>query len=576
MRHLHVAPSLSLPPEAVTETFGVLAARGAGKSNTGAVMAEEMFKAKLPFVVVDPVRAWWGLRSSADGTGPGLPIPIFGGRHGDVPLERGGGQLVADLVVDQRLSCILDLSDFDSEAAKKQFLLDFARRLYQRNEAPLHLFLEEADDYIPQRPMGRDEPFLLRAWENIVRRGRARGIGCTLVTQRSASLNKNVLTQVQTLIPMRTTGPQDIAAVREWVRYHHQSEEILASLPALEDGEAWVWSPHFLRKTVRVRFRLRETFDSAATPKVQVDQRPPATLADVDLAGIQKRMVATIERAKQEDPRALRARIAELEREIRTKPAVSNSAPAPRKADEGLAREFKAFKASYWKMSGAATEVRRFLRQTADTFLTLGDRCEKLREHCFAMADNLEKAQRVDAEAPVPTPVEQPVARPRRATTGRGEKMPGGARRILTALAQYQESRTRAQVAVLAAYAVDGGGFANLLGMLRGKGWIEGSETLSITAAGLAALGSYEPLPTGRALLEYWLPKLGKAERGILQTLVDAYPGALTKDDVARATGYAADGGGFNNALGRLRTLELVTGRPDLRASEALFQEDGR
>jgi hypothetical protein len=30
-------------------------------------MAEEMFKARLPFVVIDPVRAWWGLRSLRDG-----------------------------------------------------------------------------------------------------------------------------------------------------------------------------------------------------------------------------------------------------------------------------------------------------------------------------------------------------------------------------------------------------------------------------------------------------------------------------------------------------------------------------
>jgi DNA helicase HerA-like ATPase len=174
--NLHVADDLSFPARAVTETFGILAVRGAGKSNTAAVMAEEMFKAKLPFVVVDPVRAWYGLRASADGKGPGLPIPIFGGRRGDVPLERGAGNLMADLVVDQRLSCVLDLSDFDSEGSKKQFLLDFGRRLYQRNEQPLHLFLEEADDYIPQRPM-RDEAQLLRAWENIVRRGRNRGLG---------------------------------------------------------------------------------------------------------------------------------------------------------------------------------------------------------------------------------------------------------------------------------------------------------------------------------------------------------------------------------------------------------------
>ena len=127
---LKLAQGVSMPTSAITETFGILAVRGAGKSNTAAVMAEEMFKAKLPFVVIDPVRAWWGLRSSRDGKGPGLPIPIFGGKHGDVPLERGGGQLVANLIVDQRLSCVLDISEFESEAAKKQFLLDFALATY--------------------------------------------------------------------------------------------------------------------------------------------------------------------------------------------------------------------------------------------------------------------------------------------------------------------------------------------------------------------------------------------------------------------------------------------------------------
>jgi DNA helicase HerA-like ATPase len=86
-RALHLGKGLTLPLDAVSRTFGILAVRGAGKSNTAAVMAEEMFAAGLPFVVIDPVGSWYGLRSSADGTSPGLPIPIFGGKHGDVPLE---------------------------------------------------------------------------------------------------------------------------------------------------------------------------------------------------------------------------------------------------------------------------------------------------------------------------------------------------------------------------------------------------------------------------------------------------------------------------------------------------------
>src|SRR5207253_5831651 len=150
-RYLELGPGLQLPLDAVTTTFGILAIRGAGKSNLAAVMAEEMFAADLPFVVVDPVGSWFGLRSSADGKTPGLPIAIFGGRHGDVPLDRSGGNLIADLVAERRLSCVLDLSEFGSEGDKKTFLLDFARRLYRKNEQPLHLFLEEADDFIPQR-----------------------------------------------------------------------------------------------------------------------------------------------------------------------------------------------------------------------------------------------------------------------------------------------------------------------------------------------------------------------------------------------------------------------------------------
>ncbi len=283
---LQIAADCSLPPDAVTQTFGILAVRGAGKSNLAAVMAEEMFAAGLPFVVVDPVGSWWGLRSSGDGKSAGLSLPIFGGKHADVPLERGAGELVADLVVSKRLSAIIDLSTFDAEAPKKEFLLAFARRLYLKNEHPLHLFLEEADDYIPQKPM-RDETHLLRAWENIVRRGRSRGLGLTLITQRSASLNKNVLTQIETLFAMRTTSPQDRDAVEAWVKYHAQSKgpaglpvgpgrrrgvDLVASL-ARQDGTAQSPPP------VDVRFRRHAqgaaNLPAAGNPGGRRPGRPP-------------------------------------------------------------------------------------------------------------------------------------------------------------------------------------------------------------------------------------------------------------------------------------------------------------
>jgi len=152
------------------------------------------------------------------------------------------------------------------------------------------------------------------------------------------------------------------------------------------------------------------------------------------------------------------------------------------------------------------------------------------------------------------------------------DKLSSGERRILTALAQHQQGRSKVQVAVLTGYAATGGGFNNYLGALRSHGLIQGDgDKLNITEAGIQALGSWDPLPMGSALIDHWRSRLGKAERLILETPTQVYPAALSKEEVAAQAGYEASGGGFNNALGRLRTLELVHGRSELRASQNLF-----
>mgnify|MGYP003897854303 CR=1 FL=1 len=151
----------------------------------------------------------------------------------------------------------------------------------------------------------------------------------------------------------------------------------------------------------------------------------------------------------------------------------------------------------------------------------------------------------------------------------------GGERKILTALAQYApSSRTKQQVAILTGYAHNGGGFNNYVGALRGRGLLDGDgSALRITDAGIKALGSYTPLPMGQALFEHWMGQLGKAEREILRVLYEEWPNARPKDYVASKAGYAPDGGGFNNALSRLRTLELIHGKAKLVASGDL--QDG-
>lgn len=576
---LHIGTDLSLPLDCITQTFGILAVRGAGKSNLAAAMAEEMYTAKLPFVVIDPVGSWFGLRSSGDGKGAGLEIPIFGGRHGDVPLERGAGVLLADLIAAQRMTCVLDVSEF-SEGDKIKFLIDFAERLYRKNTEPLHLFLEEADDYAPQRPF-RDQARLLGAWENIVRRGRARGLGITMITQRSASLNKNVLTQIETLFVLRTTSPQDRAAIEAWVKYQGGAPEMLKTLPELAAGEAWVWSPSWLKTFRRVHVRRRWTFDSAATPKELKGKRAPATLADVDLGAIRESMADTIEKAKQEDPKELRKTIAEMAREMgslkteleQAKASLehANSIVAGQAKRIAKPAELQVLDPVLIAELGKVTEK---LQGVVDAAWSTAAAVTKARDSLSEPASPTRKPPlphwRTNPASTQPNPVKPKAPR----TNGHAtitEHLAGGERKILTALAQYPGGRTKIQVAILTGYAHSGGGFNNYLSSLRGRGLLEGSDNLRATDAGLAALGDFEPLPTGAALLAYWCGRLGKAERLILEQLCEQYPNALTKDSLGTRTGYEPNGGGFNNALSKLRTLELISGRGELRASEDLF-----
>ncbi len=574
---LHLAEGFSRPAlEAVTQTFGVLAVRGAGKSNLGAVMAEEMYTAHLPFVVIDPVGSWWGLRSAGDGKGAGPEVPIFGGRHGDVPLERAAGPLLADLIVDQRMTCVLDVSDF-SEGDKIKFLIDFGERLYRRNTEPLHLFLEEADDYCPQRPM-HEQARLLRVWENIVRRGRARGLGITMITQRSAALNKNVLTQIETLFVLRTTSPQDRAAIEAWVKYQGGSPEMLATLPGLVAGEAWVWSPSWLKTFKRVRIRRRRTFDSGATPKQTKGARPPPALAEIDLSAIKERMAETITRAKLEDPEELRAelarrekRIGELQRELdRALKATKTEKIEIRTPIEDELEKLASINAKTDALLAEARALGSIVAEAMKHALGANQSAERLRSDHMRVTGSGHVPESSSAErGRKPATTKRPTNGVSNNEVGRG-----GLRRILIALAQCPDGLSNKQIGVRAGLSSGSGTFATYLGRARSNGWIvgDGAGRRRITDAGITALGSYDPLPTGSALLDHWLGELGNGgAMRLLRAIAEAYPQGLGRDAAAERAKLSAGSGTFATYLGKLRTLELISGSAQLRASDDLF-----
>lgn len=253
--------TIKIPINAATRTFAILAKRGAGKSYTAAVLAEEFYKSGIPFVVFDPIDVWWGLRLSSDGKGKGLPIVVFGKENADIPLDRDMGREIARAVVKENISCVISTYGMP-KVAYRHLIAEFADELLMINRTPRHVFIEEAHEFVPQRVFGAMSK-VFSAVESLVVMGRNKGIGVTLINQRAATVNKDVLTQLDTLLAFRNVSPQDRKALKEWVEAHGADgdfEKFMKSLPSLPTGEGWIWSPEFMGVFERIKIRQRETF----------------------------------------------------------------------------------------------------------------------------------------------------------------------------------------------------------------------------------------------------------------------------------------------------------------------------
>src|SRR5439155_25171393 len=114
------------------------------------------------------------------------------------------------------------------------------------------------------------------------------------ITQRPAKLNKDVLTQLSTLIALGVTSPQDRDAVKAWVDGNadrEQARKVYDSLARLPVGEGWIWAPdHDLLD--RVKFPAIRTLDTSKTPKAGETRINAPVLASADLAKITRQIQA--------------------------------------------------------------------------------------------------------------------------------------------------------------------------------------------------------------------------------------------------------------------------------------------
>lgn len=569
---------VELPVDIATSTMAIVGVRGSGKSFTAAVIAEGLIQARIPLVIIDPTGVWWGLRVHADGKREGLEIAIIGGDRGDVPLRPGMGDALGELVTRERLSCVIDISKMRT-TEWRPLLLDFFTRLYSSNTRPLHLIIDEADVVSPQQARSGSSQALHDVVDDIVRRGRVKGIGCTLITQRPAVISKNVLSQIEVLIVMHLIAPQDHKAIEDWIRGHDtegRRVEVLESLPTLKPGQAWIWSPT-LALFKRINVRKRSTFDSSRTPKVGEEGRVARSFADVDASAFKALLAAGNNQAATgstpnskaaNEVHRLQQQLVQLQRQA--------DASIPRKHIEVVLDQLRALVGS---VQGIATTVETMLRASGSAIAPpTADRAPTATGPAAQPQRPRVTVRATDRPAAVPT---TDAVRPGRGRTPLTGGLTGPQQKVLEAARWWEAvgvtEPTRQQIAFIARYSVNSGSFRNTLGRLRSNGLIDyPSENLvQLTPAGKQRIPEHAPHRDEAALHEAVRAQLSTPQRRILDALLPLRGGALSRDELAERTGYHVTSGSWRNCLGRMRTLGVIEyPRPDSVCASPLLYLD--
>lgn len=226
-------------------------------SNTIAVLAEGL-AGKLPLTIVDLESEYHSLRDE-------YPFVVAGrGAHVDREVGISGAAQLAREALNDDMSLILDLLEFNP-MERNEFLRTYFEAMWEvalKARRPHTIILEEAHEFIPQN-RGSDA---LEIATRIALRGRKRGLGMILASQRAAMVSKNVLTQANMLILHLVQFPNDIRTYQSILPLMPSESD--AMIKSLGIGQAIIRRAGMdgRQRADVFQMRRRRTEDLGATP----------------------------------------------------------------------------------------------------------------------------------------------------------------------------------------------------------------------------------------------------------------------------------------------------------------------
>jgi hypothetical protein len=232
-------PYLYLAPEFhphIEEIIGLgivcYGVKGSGKTNSGALLAEQIGRAGyVPFVVFDLEGDYRSVvevvPTGYEAGGQSVEVEADAARY--LTIDEQNAAEMAAVILSGGYQVVVDLASYPDDETRATImtrlisgLMRYAERLPNDERVPCLVFIDEAAHWFPQQAaMSYLSPAfqsaLTRAVFEMVTMGRKRGIIPAFFTQRPADFDKRLAAQADVLILMRQRQDVDLKRYREYL-----------------------------------------------------------------------------------------------------------------------------------------------------------------------------------------------------------------------------------------------------------------------------------------------------------------------------------------------------------------------
>lgn len=286
---------------------GIWASSGRGKSFGVGVFCEELLRAGIPIVAIDPEGELYTLRER-------YRILVLGGERGDLPLtdKRHAIQATLTHVLNESLGLVIDLSDKATNKSQQEAARAWLEELWvliSERRSLAALVVEEVHIFAPQSGSACTADMMQR----FAKQGRKRGAILVTASQRTQAVSKEFMSQLNFSAVGGFETERDYEAVKAVLDGHSFDE-----FRYLEPGRFYLSAVGGF-----YRWRSRLTSHGGESPAWEAPEPQLEGVRDSALDALVEQLRAVFEddaeelEEKASDPAALeKARIRELEQEL--------------------------------------------------------------------------------------------------------------------------------------------------------------------------------------------------------------------------------------------------------------------